>query len=1265
MGENTVDATRSITVHLDERRTRALLRDVPEVYRTQINDVLLTALTAVLREWTGQPALVDLEGHGREELFDDIDLSRTVGWFTSMFPVVLDLPDGDWGVVLKAVKERLRSVPRHGVGYGALRYLTGTAPAIDPQVGFNYLGQFDWPTGELCAGVPDGLDSDVDPAGLRTHLLDVVGSVEGGRLGLTWSYAKGVHEERTVARLAERMLAVLDEIVRHCAEPGAGGRTPSDFPLVPLDQATVDRLVGDGRDVEDIYPLTPMQAGMVFHGVSQAEQGLYLEQTSFILRGVTDPAALAAAWQHVVDRTPALRSSFAWQDLAEPVQIVHRQVRVPVRHLDWSGRTGDVQRLLDEDRAQGMDLTTAPLLRVTLIRLSDTEVQVLWTFHHVLLDGWSVFQVFSDLCTAYAGRALPVRRPFRDYLAWLAERDDAEAERFWRQTLDGLAGPTPLPYDRLPERAHATCSAEWLSRQLSEDDTARLVAFAQRHGLTLNVLLQGAWALLLSLYSGRRDVVFGATVSGRPADVPGSDDIVGIFINTVPVRVDIDRAASVADWLAGLQAAQADARAFDFVPLTRVQGWSGLPGGVNLFDSLVVFENYPISSAATGDGIAVRDVSAVETTNFPLTVGSAPGRELSVELGYDPALFDPATVGGIADRLLMLLGELAVDGDRPLGAVPVGTAEEHRLLAHWNDTGTAHCGSLPELFARQVHAHPDAIAVVAGDESLTYAELDRRANRLAHRLLGLGLGPEEPVGLLLGRLDAIVAELAVAKAGGAYLPLDQRAPVERQRLMLAGVRFVLTDGDAPAGRAIRPSDVDGCPDRAPAVRIDPDQLVYVMYTSGSTGQPKGVAVRHRDVAALAGDRRFAGGAHERTLLHSPLAFDATTYELWVPLLGGGQVVVAPERDIDPPLLRELIDTHGLTGLFLTTGLFRVLAQEVPGCFAGLRELWTGGDAVPAAQVRRVLDACPDLRVVDVYGPTETTTFATAYPIAGPVPDRLPIGGPLDGMRAYVVGPDMSLVPPGVPGELCLAGAGLARGYRSRPGLTAERFLPDPFGPPGERMYRTGDLVRWTADGALEFLGRTDDQVKLRGFRVEPGEAEAVLGRHPKVEQAVVVVREDQPGVKRLVAYVVTDVGHDELRTFLARSLPDYLVPSAFVVLDRLPLSGNGKLDRNALPAPEAAPTGDHVEPATDTERVLARLWADVLGVERVGATDDFYALGGDSIRSLHIATKASAAFEVRLTPADVLTAGTVTALADIVEETILSELESLAADQGL
>ncbi|MFB9683728.1 non-ribosomal peptide synthetase [Amycolatopsis plumensis] len=1238
-GAGTVASTRTVTTRLDAELTRALLQDVPGVYRTQVNDVLLAALGGALRRWTGsERVLVDLEGHGREDLFDDVDLSRTVGWFTSMFPVALDVPDTGVATLLKSVKEQLRAIPARGLSYGVLRHHAGTAPAVTPRLSFNYLGRFEV-EGELYRGIERELELAQHPADRRPHAVDVVARVTGGCLEITWFYSGQLHEEATIRAVADDLVHGLAGIAAHCAEPGAGGRTPSDFPLAALDQATVDRLAGDGRDVEDIYPLTPAQAGMLFHRLTGGGRHAYLQQVTFVMSDVPDPAAIARAWQRVVDRTPVLRTRVVWDGLDEPVQVVHRQVTLPIEHQDWTTGPADLDAVLAADRDAGLDLGELPLMRLLLARVSATEVRVIWTFHHLLLDGWSLFQVLSDVAAAHAGRPLPTRRPFRDHLRWLSEQDEQAAETYWRARLSGRPEPARLRTDRAPG-GHPVESTAAVRIELP---AAPLRTAAHGMGLTLNTLVQGAWAVLLARHTGRPEVCFGTTVAGRPAELPGSDEITGMFITTLPVVADVDERAAAADWLRDLQDAQAEARRFDHLSLARLQNWGGE------FDSLLVFENYPVTA-----GLGLHGLRGVETTNYPLSVVAYPGEDrLEFLFGYDPALFDAETIAGFAGHLRTLLSELATRPHEPLARLRMLTATEQReVLATGTGAAQDHPETtVPALFAEQVRRTPHAVAVT-GAETLTYAELDARANRLAHRLLALGARRDELVGLLLGRsADVVVAELAVLKAGGAYLPLDARAPRSRLTTLLDGVRVVVTDDhgrslaqDVHSGPVMTIGEAGDEPSDAPDVPLQPENLAYVMYTSGSTGTPKGVAVSHRAVVGLARDRSFAGEAHRTVLMHSALAFDASTYELWVPLLSGGRVVVAPAGDIDADVLRGLITKHGVTGLFITAGLFRVLAQEDPGCLRGVREVWTGGEVVRPAAVHQVAEACPSLTVVDVYGPTETTTFATRFPLppGEPVPDVLPIGRPMDGTATYVLDHGLRPVPPGAVGELYLAGTGLARGYLAQPGLTAERFLPDPFGTPGERMYRTGDLVRWTSAGVLEFVGRADDQVKIRGFRVELGEIETALTAHPDVTEAVVVAAETG-GSKRLVAYVVAS-GTPDLREFLLRSLPDYLVPAVFVPLEALPLNENGKVDRRALPAPDFVSGLGYRAPATEAERLLAGIWAEVLRVDRVGADDNFFELGGDSILSIQVVSRARRA-GLNLMPGQVFDHPTVAALA--------------------
>ncbi|CAA9258762.1 MAG: Polyketide synthase modules and related proteins, partial [uncultured Corynebacteriales bacterium] len=1048
---------------------------------------------------------------------------------------------------------------------------------------------------------------------------------------------------------------------------------------------------------EDVYPLTPMQAGMVFHGLSQAADGVYVEQVTFVLDGIEDTGALAAAWQHVLDRTPVLRSSVVWADVPRPLQVVHRDVTLPVALLDWTGAdpAAELDRLLAEDRAAGLDLGAPPLLRVALARLPDGAVRVVWTFHHVLLDGWSVFQLLTDVFAAYAalsrGRRpeLPTRRPFADHLRWLAERDPAEAERHWRSVLAGFAEPTALPYDRRPAPEQATRSAQWLSIDLTEAESGRLDEFARRHGLTPNAIVQGAWALLLSRHSGQRDVVFGATVSGRPAELTGADGIAGIFINTLPVRVAIDGDATVAEWLGRLQAAQAEARRFDSVPLSELRTWTDLAPGVGLFDSIVVFENYPVDdSAAAGHGLRLRDVGARETTNYPLTVVASPGARLSLELGHDPALFDEPTVRRLAERLRAVLAGFAADGDRPLSRVPVLPADERRrVLVEWNDTAApVPPATLAELVRARAELAPDLPAVVAGDVELSYRELVARAARLARHLIGLGAGPERVVALLLPRsAEIVVAQLAAGMAGAAYLPVDPGYPAERIAFLLADADpvVVLTTAAGAAGLPPTAAPVVALDDPATLAAVarasgapvtDADRLApvapehpaYVIHTSGSTGRPKGVVVTHAGLASFAAAEadRYAVSPGDRVLQFSSPGFDASVLELCMALPNGAALVVPPPGPLLGEQLAAVLTDHRVTHALIPPAALATVPPDAG--LPGLRTLVVGAEACPAELVDRW---APGRRLINSYGPTEATVVATWTGPLAAGRGTPPIGRPIPNTRTYVLDRDLTPVPVGVPGELYVAGGGLARGYLDRPGLTAERFVADPFGGPGQRMYRTGDRVRWTGDGELEFLGRADDQVKIRGFRVEPGEVAAVLLRHPDVAEAAVVARDDT-GTPQLVGYAVPRPGAvldpADLRRHLDAVLPRHMVPAALVPLDRLPLTPHGKLDRRALPAPDraAVPGVGHVPPGTETEQVVAEIWAEVLELAAVGVEDDFFALGGDSIRSLLVSSRVGAAFDISLSPRDVLVAHTVSALAELVEDKILGELERLALDDG-
>ncbi|MFE7214677.1 amino acid adenylation domain-containing protein [Streptomyces sp. NPDC057611] len=1296
---DTVATVRHVGLTLPPERTEPLLTRVPAAFHGGVNDVLLTGLALAVADWrrrrnedAAAPLLVDLEGHGREGVVDGADLSRTAGWFTDLHPVRLDAGVTDWaelwaggpqvGAALKRVKEQLRALPDNGMGYGLLRHLNPqTGPALarlrTPQIGFNYLGRFpaasaadqaaDWTP----APEADGLGGGVDPAMPIPHALEINALTQdhpdGPRLTATLSWPGDLLDEDDARDLADTWSRALDVLAAHGEGAEAGGHTPSDLPLVSLSQQEIDTVERARPGVADLLPLSSLQEGLLFHALYDAQaRDVYTVQLLLDVTGPLDTQALRRAAQALLERHANLRAGFWHEGLRTPVQFVPRpdQVELPWYEHDLSGvpvgrQDADMEQLLAEDRAHRFDLTAPPLLRITVIRLGADRYRLVLTNHHILLDGWSTPLLAQELFTLYASGGsdteLPRVTPYRDYLAWLSEQDRSAAEKAWKQALEG-AEPTLLaPVDAGREAA----IPEKVTVELSAELTAALTERGRSLGLTTNTLVQGAWAVLLGRLTGRQDVVFGATVSGRPPEIAGIETMVGLFINTLPVRVALRPDEPLSALLARVQEQQSLLTDHQYLGLTDIQG---IAGTGELFDTLTVFENYPLDPAALelpGTGLGVLGIDGRDATHYPLTLVALPGQPgqgLELRLNHRADLLDAGAVRDMADQLLRLLELITTDPDRPVGRIDVlGADERARLLAQGSGDvpprPAAH-KTVQCRFAEQAARTPDAVALSTADgQELTYRELDARANRLAHRLITLGVRPETPVAVMQKRsVDLVVSTLAVLKAGGAYVPLDARYPQARLRLIVeqTAAAVLLTDRAMSADARAFPHEarllvvdddpsLDGEPDTEPGVDGHPEQLAYVMYTSGSTGTPKGVAVTHHDVLSLALDDAWDNGNHTRVLLHSPQAFDASTYELWVPLLRGGHIVVAPPAELDVRDLAEVIVGREVTGLWLTAGLFRLLAEERPECFAGVREVWSGGDVVPAAMVRRVLDACPQLVVGDGYGPTETTTFAAYHRMRAQdtVPDTVPIGGPLDHMRLYVLDDNLALTPPGVAGELYIAGAGLARGYLGRPGLTAERFVADPFGPAGARMYRSGDLVRWTAEGVLEFVGRADEQVKVRGFRIELGEIEAVLARFPGLAQVAVVVREDQPGDKRLVAYAVPAGGSaapdlPALRDHASAVLPAYMVPAAFVALDTLPVTTNGKLDRRALPAPDYAAASTRRAPRTPEERTLCAIFAEVLGLEEVGVDDSFFDLGGHSLLATRLVSRVRSAFGVEL-----------------------------------
>ncbi|MEI8788392.1 non-ribosomal peptide synthase/polyketide synthase [Pseudomonas aeruginosa] len=1266
-GAQSVRHVRSARTELTEEATRRLLQEAPAAYRTQVNDLLLTALARVIGRWTGQAdTLIQLEGHGREELFEDIDLTRTVGWFTSLFPLRLS-PVAELGASIKRIKEQLRAIPHKGLGFGALRYLgsaedrAALAALPSPRITFNYLGQFDGSfsadSSALFRPSADAAGSERDSDAPLDNWLSLNGQVYAGRLGIDWSFSAARFSEASILRLADAYRDELLALIEHCCAADVEGVTPSDFPLAGLDQRQLDALPLAAGEVEDLYPLSPMQQGMLFHSLYQQNSGDYINQMRLDVEGL-DPQRFREAWQAALDAHEVLRSGFLWQGaLEKPLQLVRKRVEVPFSVHDWRDRA-DLAEALDAlaagEAGLGFELAEAPLLRLVLVRTGERRHHLIYTNHHILMDGWSNSQLLGEVLQRYRGET-PSRSDgrYRDYIAWLQRQDAGRTEAFWKQRLQRLGEPTLL----VPAFAHGVRGAEGHAdryRQLDVTTSQRLAEFAREQKVTLNTLVQAAWLILLQRFTGQDTVAFGATVSGRPAELRGIEEQIGLFINTLPVVASPCPEQPIGDWLQAVQGENLALREFEHTPLYDIQRWAGQVGEA-LFDNILVFENYPVSAALAEETPADMRIDALsnqEQTHYPLTLLVSAGETLELHYSYSRQAFDEAAIECLAERLERLLLGMCENPGASLGELDsLAVAERYQLLEGWNATAAEYPlqRGVHRLFEEQVERTPTAPALAFGEERLDYAELNRRANRLAHALIERGIGADRLVGVAMERsIEMVVALMAILKAGGAYVPVDPEYPEERQAYMLedSGVQLLLSQSHLklPLAQGVQRIDLDQADawlenhaENNPGVELNGENLAYVIYTSGSTGKPKGAGNRH---SALSNrlcwmQQAYGLGVGDTVLQKTPFSFDVSVWEFFWPLMSGARLVVAAPGDHrDPAKLVKLINREGVDTLHFVPSMLQAFLQDedVASC-TSLKRIVCSGEALPADAQQQVFAKLPQAGLYNLYGPTEAAIDVTHWTCVEEGKDAVPIGRPIANLACYILDGNLEPVPVGVLGELYLAGRGLARGYHQRPGLTAERFVASPF-VAGERMYRTGDLARYRADGVIEYAGRIDHQVKLRGLRIELGEIEARLLEHPWVREAAVLAVDG----RQLVGYVVLESEggdwREALAAHLAASLPEYMVPAQWLALERMPLSPNGKLDRKALPKIEAEDgLGEYVAPASEPERQLAAIWADVLGRERVGVTDNFFALGGDSIVSIQVVSRARQA-GLQLSPRD-------------------------------
>ncbi|MDJ0674319.1 MAG: amino acid adenylation domain-containing protein [Calothrix sp. MO_167.B42] len=1265
---NTEGSTAEIECQFTKEETDSLLYELTRTRQAKIQETLLTVLLQVVTDWIGKSEIaIATESHGRDNRFTNVDILQSVGWFTSLFPLGLHKTSDDLFSNLEGVKAQLRQLPHNGFSYGLLRSqaeFAPTLPQIPQGIVFNYLGQFDENFPTTAPFTPSLLNSGVaqHPQNQRYFQLEVVGLIFNGQLQIKFVYSQALHQESTIRRLANNFSRCLQTLLAE-SRTREESRTPADFPLASVNPEQLAVVLEGTSDVEDIYPLAPVQEGMVFHANYDSASGAYIQQVTAQITGVLDVVLFRQAWEYTIARHPSLRTSFVIRDLPRPLQRVHHQVNLPFAYHDWSDlNRGEIaekwQELLATERQQTFSLETPPLMGLTLVRTQPEKWQFIWTHHHLLLDGWSLPLIFIDVINYYQaqhqGREVNWPQPpaYRDFIHWLSNQSTTSAKSFWSSQLQGLQSATSLQLTNpAPE------DYQVLQTTLSEEVHSKLMAFAQRNQVTINTLIQGAWSLLLSRYSGDEDIVFGITVSGRPPELANSGEIVGLFINTLPLRVQLNAASTVKSWLQFLRDSTVTINQYSYSRLVDIQGWSDIPRGQPLFESIVVYENYPVEESLrdnSGD-LVVHSVESQEKTHYPVTLSALPGEDLLLKLAFAENVGDSAQRQQLLQGLVQILSQFAHGSPEFVGEIglcsPMEVDKLRQNSLHHNQKyqlPSLSQTTVQEIISHQASLTPDAPAVAWGESCLTYGELERRSNQLAHGLLQRGIKPETLVGVCLERHGGLlVALLGILKAGAAYVPLDPSFPQERLDFMVAdsGLGVIVADNitinqfDHISAQTLVMDAAGLMAAAQPATPlpgiVHNQSLAYVIYTSGSTGKPKGVQISHQAlVNLLLSFRSYPGLSARDTLVAvTTLSFDISILELFLPLISGAKLVVAGRETVrDGFELKQLLEKSQATIMQATPTTWRLLLTadwRPQGSFRG----FCGGEAIPVDLAASLLNLGVELW--NVYGPTETTIWSTLRAIKQPE-DVLSIGAGIANTSVYILDNAGNLVPPGVIGKVFIAGAGLARGYFGQPQLTSLKFIPHPFGNnPGERLYDTGDLGRLLPNGEIEFLGRGDFQVKIRGFRIELGDIETVLANHPAIAQAVVQTAGETPSDKKLVAYVVIQPNTEKpdleaLRLYILEKLPDYMVPTAWVFLDAMPLTPNNKIDRRALKLPDqmSAATGNYIAPRNVIESALAEIWQELIQVEKAGVQDNFFELGGHSLIAAQIHARMKKIFAI-------------------------------------
>ncbi|TRX32539.1 amino acid adenylation domain-containing protein [Flavobacterium sp. ZT3R18] len=1242
-------ADSSISFTLDKDITELLQTQIHDVYSTEINDVLLTGLGLALQDVFGlDRSVIKVEGHGREDIVEDVDISRTIGWFTTVYPFVLRLSGSDSLNTLVQIKESLRKIPQKGIGYGMLKYLTSDFQSnLVPSIEFNYLGDF----GDNASNSSDSLFSySSEYIGSGNSALNesevkliISGMLVSGRLSMNISFSCGLYDNTTIQNLADSYQKNLTVLIEDLSSVKESRLTPSDLTYKDLSIGDLSR-INQNNNLEDVYRLSPLQQGIYYHWLSDRSSPMYFEQMSYRIKAFDLTVdSVKYAYDQLILRHGVLRTSFSYDLADEPLQIVKKTVpsTFAFRHKPEDLSLEDyVEHIKLEDRAFGFDLEFPSQMRLLLLDLGNDDYEFIWSHHHILTDGWCMSILIKDfyqiLNSLYQNKPLDLPKPvlYSSYIKWLDSVDKNASLAYWGEYLKGYTDAAEVPFKR-QDSEHDFYSEARETVIIEGDLFNKINELCSRTGITQNTFVQATWGYLLSRYNNTNDVVFGSVVSGRPAELEGIEDMIGLFINTVPVRIQYGEGERIADLLRKVQEQYISGNAYHYSNLSQVSSQSEL--GANLINHIVVFENYPVQDIIREDvqqaqqgrdqELRIESIAAFEQTNYDFNIiASSSSSSLRIDFKYNKNKYDQEMMSKLSGHVYTIAEQFSSDPEGKLNSLDYFTdSEKSELLFDFNDTAADYPSdkSIVDLFEDQVLRTPDNTAVVFEDKELTYKDLDERSNQFAAYLIqNFGIQNDDLIGIKLEKSEIlIVSILGILKTGAAYVPIDPHYPEER-------ISYIKQDSNSKV--VIDEEELDkffkvqkNYSIENNNVKIKSSNLVYVMYTSGSTGVPKGTMLEHGNMTNLITfhNKELEIHASDRTLQFASISFDASFHEIFTTLLRGGTIYpIAEILKRDSEALSAFIKRNNINTLFLPTSYFKLLL-DVESFYSLIKSKIIKDIIVAGEQLTLSEDAVDKLRSVEMklhnhYGPTETHVVTTITLKEDYLRCNPSIGRPISNTQIYLLDEQLQPVAFGVTGKLYISGSGVARGYLNKPELTSEKFIANPF-IKGLRMYDSGDLGRWLSDGNIEFLGRKDHQVKVRGFRIELGEIENVILQYSESLKQVVVELKENNQDKALVAYLVSNdvVNKSDLRNFLQEKLPDYMVPNSYVSLEKLPLTDHGKIDRRALPNVDDADfiRKEFVAPRNETEEKLVLIWQDVLGIERIGITDNFFELGGHSL----------------------------------------------------